>query len=54
MEAFQLSVGVMETPVAPFDGDDSVGAGGAATMVVKLQLEEYALVPPALVALTRQ
>jgi hypothetical protein len=54
VEAFQLSVGVMETPVAPFDGDDSVGADGAATMVVKLQAVEYALVPPAFVALTRQ
>jgi hypothetical protein len=44
----------METPVAPFDGDDSVGAVGGATIVVKLQLDEYALVPPAFVALTRQ
>jgi hypothetical protein len=44
----------METPVALFDGELSVGADGAATMVVKLQLDEYALVPPAFVALTRQ
>ena len=49
-----MRVGVMETPVAPFDGDDSVGADGAATMVVKLQAVEYALVPLAFVALTCQ
>jgi hypothetical protein len=56
VEAFQLSVGLVETPVAPFEGEESVGAeggeGGAA--VAKLQAVEYALVPPAFVALTRQ
>jgi hypothetical protein len=30
----------MEIPVAPFDGEDGVGADGAATMVVKLQADE--------------
>jgi hypothetical protein len=54
VEAFHDTVGLVETPVAPFEGDDSVGADGAATMVVKLRAVEYALVPPAFVALTRQ
>ena len=54
MEAFQLSVGLMAMPVALFEGDASVGADGAATMVVKLRAVEYALDPPAFVALTRQ
>ena len=54
VEAFQLSVGLMAIPVALFEGDASVGADGAATMVVKLRAVEYALDPPAFVALTRQ
>jgi hypothetical protein len=55
VEAFQLSVGVIETPVALFDGERRVGAGGLPPeLVVKLQMLEYALVPLAFVALTRQ
>jgi hypothetical protein len=56
LAAFQLSVGFVETLVAPFDGEVSVGADGGLTvaLVVKLQTVEYALVPPVFVALTRQ
>ena len=52
--AFQLSVGLIATAVALFAGVTSVGAVGAETMVVKLDVEEYELVPPALAAFTRQ
>jgi hypothetical protein len=50
---FHESVGVVDTPVAPFAGEASVGADGAATTVVKL-LEDHPLGPPSLTALTRQ
>jgi hypothetical protein len=53
-EASQLSVWASGWFVAPFAGAESVGAEGGTTTVVKLNVVEYALVPPALVALTRQ
>ena len=55
-EAFQASVGVVETLVEPLAGDDSTGASGGDTppAVVNLQRVEYALVPPLFVALTCQ
>jgi len=52
--AFQLNVGSIGTFVEPFAGDESVDADGAATIVVNEKTEEYAVVPPAFVALTRQ
>jgi hypothetical protein len=52
--AFQLSVGVRETPVDALAGETRDGGGGAAMIVVNENPVEYALVPPALVALTRQ
>jgi len=36
VEALQLKAGFVGTPVAAFDGEASVGAAGAATIVVKL------------------
>ena len=55
LEAFQLNVGLVETPVAPLPGKASIGAAGAApTTVVSLHTVEYALVPPAFVAFTHQ
>jgi len=53
-EAPQFIVGLVETPVALSAGDVSVGAEGAATMVVKEYIEEYALVPPEFFAFTLQ
>ena len=55
-DAFQTSVGLVATPVAPFTGVASTGAGGggACAHVVNLQVTEYPLVPPALLAATRQ
>ena len=53
-EALQLSVGVVETPVAPLVGELRIGV---ASTVVKVHVAiglGQALVPPALVALTRQ
>ena len=61
--AFQLSAGLRATPVAPLAGALSVGAGGAggggggggaAAAVVKLNGAESPLLPPELLALTRQ
>jgi hypothetical protein len=42
LEAFQVSVGLVEIPVAAFDGEESVGAGGGLTAVavVKLHVPE--------------
>ena len=54
LTAFQLKVGLVAIPVALFEGDESVGADGGATTVVKEYELEYEPVPPALVALTRQ
>jgi len=51
---FQLNVGLIGTFVEPFAGEESVGVDGAATIVVNEKAEEYAVVPPAFVALTRQ
>ena len=53
-EAFHLNVGLVDIPVAPSEGDASVGADGGATMVAKLHTAEYGLVPAAFVAFTRQ
>ena len=50
----QLSVGVTLWPLAPVAGVDSVGAPGAAMIVVKLQIPDHALVPFAFVAFTSQ
>ena len=49
-----VRVGVRDTLVAVFDGVESVGALGAATIVVKLIAAVQPLVPPAFVALARQ
>jgi hypothetical protein len=56
VDAFQVSVGLGATPVAPFAGVDNAGTAGGdvGVIVVKLQEAEYALGPAALVALTRQ
>jgi len=54
VEALQLRVGLMEIPVALFSGEAKAGADGMATTVVKLQTVDQPLVPPALVAFTRQ
>ena len=53
-EAFQRNVGVVETSVAPLDGETSAGDEGIETIVVKFRTPDQSLVPPALVALTRQ
>jgi len=53
-EAFHVKVGLIETSMELLAGELSVGAAGGATTVVKLFAEEYELVPPAFVALTRQ
>ena len=54
LDAFQLSVGLAETPVAPFEGDRRVGGDGGGGTVVKDQVVDQALVPPAFVAFTCQ
>ena len=54
LEAFQLKLGLVETPVAPLAGEANAGAESAATVVVKLHTLDQALVLPALVAFTRQ
>jgi hypothetical protein len=53
-DAFQLSVGLTETKTAPFCGVERVGAAGGLKVVVKDNVLEKALDPPAFVALTRQ
>jgi hypothetical protein len=40
VEALQLTVGLVDTPVALFDGEARAGGAGAATIVVKLQKPE--------------
>jgi hypothetical protein len=57
VEAFQLRVGVVATPVAPFTGEartGAAGATGAVAVVVKLDVPDHPLVPPAFVAFTCQ
>ena len=57
VEALQLIVGFVATPVVPFAGEASTGAGGmtgAEADVVKLQTDDHALEPAVLLALTRQ
>jgi len=54
LDGFQVKIGSVETPVARSMGEESVGACGAATIVVKLQAVEYGLVPLELIAFTRQ
>ena len=51
---FQLKFVATGIPVAPSNGVASTGTLGAATIVVKLRIGEYALAPLALDALTRQ
>ena len=53
-EAFHASVGLVAIPVTALAGEASTGVEGGATMVVKLQAFDQALVPPAFLALTRQ
>ena len=49
--AFQTRVGVFETPVDPLTGEESVGAaGGLPAPVVKLNVADQPLVPPAFAA----
>ena len=55
VEAFQLKVGFVATPVAPFAGEARVGAAGGEGAVVKLRTgEDQSLVPPVFFAFTRQ
>ena len=54
LDALQVKLGLVETPVAPLEGEDSVGTPGAAIIVVKLHTLDQLLVPPAFVAFTRQ
>jgi len=55
MEAFHTKTGPAETPIAMFGGESNIGAAGAGpATVVKFQTVEYALVPAAFVAFTRQ
>ena len=44
--AYQLNVNDVGWFVAPSDGKESTGVGGAATIVVKLHSLDHALVPP--------
>jgi hypothetical protein len=53
-EVFQPRVSAVPWPVAPFAGVESTGADGAEGAVAKLHVADQALVPPALVAFTRQ
>jgi hypothetical protein len=56
-DAFHESVVGTATPVAPFAGEERVGAGGGGgggVAVVKLQTAEGKLLPLVLIALTRQ
>jgi hypothetical protein len=52
--AFQLSVGLVETPVVPSGGAESMGAPGNAAIVLKLHVAEKRPGPPAFDALTLQ
>jgi hypothetical protein len=55
LEAFQVSVGLVEIPVAPFEGEESVGTGGGVPPeVTKLQTVDQLLVPEVFAALTLQ
>ena len=54
VDASHCSVNVVGCPVAPDTGETSLGAGGEAAIVVKFHVVEYALVPPAFLARTRQ
>jgi hypothetical protein len=55
LEAFQLSVGVRDTSVAPLAGATNVGAAGAGGgSAVNDHRADQALVPPAFLAFTRQ
>jgi hypothetical protein len=51
---FQLRVGKIATPVLPLEGNASVGAPGAATIVVKLHTFDHALVSPVFIAFASQ
>jgi len=53
-DAFQFNVRVTGWSPALFAGEERVGMGGATTIVVKLQVGEYWLVPPAFEAHTLQ
>jgi hypothetical protein len=52
-EATQLTVGLVEIPVALFVGEERVGTEGIAAIVVK-EAVDHKLVPPAFVAFTCQ
>ena len=47
-------VGLVETLIALLEGEANIGGAGAATIVVKLDIVEYELIPLTLIALTRQ
>jgi hypothetical protein len=53
-EPFHESVRLVGWFVPPLTGEERIGGGGGAGSVEKFQAAEYALVPPALLALTRQ
>jgi hypothetical protein len=53
LDAFQLSVGFVET-VAPFNGASSVGGAGGGGIVVNDQVGDQLLVPAMFAAFTRQ
>jgi hypothetical protein len=55
VDAFQVNVAFVATPVAPLVGVARTGTGGGGgVVVVKLNAPEYALVPPPFDAFTRQ
>lgn len=58
LDAFQASVGVVETPVVPSAGLAKTGiggdGGGGGVVVVKFQTPDHPLVPDELDALTLQ
>ena len=51
---FQLTVGLVDTPVALSSGETSWGGGGGAVTVLNLRVTEKPLVLVAFSALTRQ
>lgn len=47
-EAFQVSIGFVEVPVAPFDGEDKLGGEGGVVPAVPTSLtsSKYSVLPP--------
>jgi hypothetical protein len=54
LDEYQLSVGLVDTPVEPLGGDRSVGTEGAEITVAKFHAFDQSLVPIAFVAFTLQ